>query len=157
MANPTVQLGILSKLYYNTATYGSPTWAAITLIGDLTIPQKWDVAEILIRASRLKFKSKTALDVSITGKLLASLTDTGYLALMTAMLDDSVVDFLALNGPNSTNGVRGYRFDGQVIGAGEDQGPGNVVWDDLEIQPALTANTPKSALVASGAPVFTAI
>lgn len=158
MATPTTLLGILAKLYYNTGgSYGSPTWTAIDLVGDLQVPAKWDIAEAIIRASRIKFKNKTALDIGITGKLLASLTNTAFLAVAAAMINDDVLDVMALNASNSTNGAKGYRFDCQVVNNTEDQGAGNIIWDDFELVPALTANTPKTVLVATGAPVFTAI
>lgn len=154
MATPKTLLGILSKLYYNTANYASPTWSPIGLVGDLQIPAKWDVSDILVRLSRVKFKNKTALDIGVTGKLLTSQTDTAFLAVAAAMVNDDVLDVLALNGANSANGCKGFRFDAQVVNTTEDQGAGNVVWDDFELVPALTANLPASVLVTAGAPVF---
>src|SRR4051794_30816368 len=126
-------LGILSKLYYNTASYATPTWSPIDLVGDLQIPAKWDVAEALVRRSRVKFKAKTALDLGITGKLLASVDDAAYLAVLAAMLDDSVMDVLALNGANTANGCKGWRFDAQVVNNTEDQGATAIVWEDFEL------------------------
>lgn len=158
MSTPAVQLGILSTLSINGGTFGSPTWTAVTLVGDLKVDSKWDVAEILIRAYRLKFKAKTALDVSITGKLLASLTNANYTVLLAAMLNDDIVDVMALNGPPTLNGARGYRFEAQVIDASEDQGPTGVVWNDFALVPVYGGtNAPKSVLVTTGAPVYTSL
>lgn len=158
MSTPAVQLGILSTLSINGGTFGSPTWTAVTLVGDLKVDSKWDVAEILIRAHRMKFKAKTALDVSITGKLLASLTNANYTVLLAAMLNDDIVDVMALNGSATVNGVRGYRFECQVVDASEDQGPTGVVWNDFQLVPVYGGtNAPKSVLVTSGAAVFTSL
>ncbi len=157
MATPKVQLGILSTLYYNSGTFGTPVWVAVGLVGDLQVPAKWDVVELPIRASRVKFKNKTMIDVGITGKLLASGTDAAVLALMAAMLNDDVIDVMALNGTSATNGAKGFRFEAQVVNATEDQGTGVVVFEDFELIPVYTANPPKSVIVTTGAPVFTTL
>lgn len=158
MSTPAVQTGILSTLNLNGGTFGSPSWSAVGLVGDLKLDAKWDVAEYLIRAFRVKFKQKTALDLSITGKLLASLTNASYTTMLSAMLNDDILDVMCLNGPSSTNGVRGYRFEAQIIDASEDQGPTGVVWNDFALVPVYGGtNAPKSVLVTTGAPVFTSL
>ena len=154
--NPDVLLGILSNLYVNGGTYGSPTWAAVGLVGDMQLPAKWDVVEVPVRLSRLKLKAKTMMDCGITGKLLSSATNTLYTTLRAAMLGDDVLDVMALNGGNDQNGCRGFRFDVQVVNTSQDLGTGVVVFDDFELIPVFTVNTPKSVLVTSGAPVLTA-
>jgi hypothetical protein len=156
MSVPSSLLGILSDLYYNTGTHGSPTWVAISLVGDLKVAGKWDTTDLPIRASRAKFKQKTVLDFGVTGKLLSSLTDTAYLAVLAAMLGDTIIDVMALNGSNATNGAHGWRFDAQVVQFEEDQGPGAVVFDDFELIPVYSANAPSSVVVTTGAPVYTA-
>lgn len=153
----TVQLGILAKLYLNTGTYGTPTWAAVSLVGDLTVNAKWDVVEVLTRASRMKLKVKTMLDAGVSGKMLNSLDDTSYTTIANALNADTTLDFLALTAGNTTNGARGYRFDAQVTNGTQDQGTGAAIFDDFELIPVPSANAPKSVLVASGAPVYTAI
>lgn len=156
MSAPKTLLGILSNLYVNSGTYGSPTWDPVKLVGDLSIPQKWDAPEILIRQSRMKFKAKTALGVGITGKLLASYTDAQYLLILAALTTDDVLDVMTLTGADDANGATGWRFDAQVHDASQDQGAANVLWSDFELAPALTSNTPKSVTVTGAAPVFTA-
>ncbi|HYH63269.1 MAG TPA: hypothetical protein VD866_01080 [Urbifossiella sp.] len=157
MSTPNALLGILAKVYLNGASFGSPTWTAVSLIGDLKVPAKWDINEVLTRASRLKLKVKTMLDVDITGTLKTDLTDAAYTALYAAMLSDDVVDVMCLTGANTVNGVRGWRFEAQVVNMSQDQGPGAVIFDEFGLIPTPTANPPKSVAVASGAAVFTSI
>jgi hypothetical protein len=155
MATPTVQLGILSDLYLNNGTYNTPNTSAVLLVGDMTVPAKWDVADIPIRFSRMKLKAKTMVDVGVTGKLLASKADANYTTILNAMNADTVLNVFALNGGINTNGVRGYMFDSQVVNATEDQGPGAVVFDEFELIPTYTGNAPNAVLVTAGAPVLT--
>jgi hypothetical protein len=157
MSIPNAMLGILAKFYLNGGTYGSPSWTAVGLIGDLKVPAKWDIQEVLTRATRLKQKVKTMLDVDITGTLKTDLTDTSYTTLYAAMLNDDIVDVMCLTGGNTTNGVRGWRFDAQVVNMSQDQGPTAVIFDEFGLIPVPSTNLPKSVAVASGAAAFTAI
>ncbi len=157
MSTPNALLGILAKFYLNSASFGSPTWGAVSLIGDLKVPAKWDVQEVLTRASRLKLKVKTMLDVDITGTLKTDLTDANYTTLYAAMLNDDIVDVMCLTGANTATGVRGWRFEAQVVNLSQDQGPGAVIFDEFGLIPAPTANPPKSVLVTGGAAVFSSL
>jgi len=151
------QLGVLSKLYVNTATFGTPTWSEVPLVGDCALSAEWDWAEALTRFSRMKLGAKTMLGADVKAKLRTDLTDANYTTILNALFTDGIVDIMVLNGSSSTNGVRGVRFESQVISGNEDQGTGVVVFDEVTFKPALTGNAPQSVLVTSGAPVFTAI
>lgn len=157
MSTPNVLIGILAKLYVNSGSYGSPTWDEVKLIGDLKVPAKWDVQEAMSRISRVKTKVKTALDIGITGTLLASLADAQYVVIRAALTTDDILDVLVLTGDKTANGNRGFRFDAQVAGANQDHGTGAVISDEFELIPVPSSNLPKSAVVTSGAPVLTAI
>jgi len=154
----SARLGIESVLYLNGGTYGSPTWGALTFINDLTVNNQWDKADANSRASRIKQAVKTLLGLSWTGTILVpGETDADYTTIINAMNADTVLDIMVLNGPNTENGVRGYRCDVQVTNATEDQGGGAVLYDQIEFMPTPSTNPPKSVLVTSGAPVFSAL
>lgn len=150
------RLGRDAKLYVNTASFGSPTWSAIDNVSDLTLTAEWDEAEASTRESKMKLKVKTLAGVEVSGKLKFDLTDTNTGTLLDAMVADTVIDVLVLNGTSATNGARGFRFECQVHAANEDQGLGAVVFEDFKLKPVPSANAKQSAKVASGAPVFTA-
>lgn len=154
----SAKTGIKSVLYYNTGeSYGSPTWTAISCVSDLQLGSNWNAAEGATRASRVVLNAKTQLVLELTGKVRASDTDTVYADLVSAALTDEVLDIMVLDGPKDANGTRGYRFDAHVFGASQDQGLGVVVFTDITIKPAIGDNAPKSVLVTTGAPVFSAI
>ncbi len=153
----TAKLGIKAKCYYNSATYASPTWVELTCVSDFAQAVAWDKADVLTRATRVKMAAKTMLGLSWTGKLKVGDADTGYQAMMTAVLSDAPTDFLILNGDKATNGVIGYRCDCQVMSATEDQGTGAVLFDDIEFMPTPSVNVPQSVLVTATVPVFTTL
>lgn len=152
------KLGIKCVAYYNTGTYGTPVWTAITCINDFTQSVEWDEAEVLYRGTRVKQAVKTLLGLSWSGKLKVSDTDTAYQAIMAALVSDSTLDMMILNGDKTTNNVIGYRCDVQVFSATEDQGTGVVLYDEVKFKPSpMGGNAPSSVLVTTGAPVFTAL
>lgn len=149
-------VGIKGKLYYNSATFGSPTWVEHTLIRDLNRNFKADLADVVTRASRAKRAVPTTFDLSITGTLLAQVDSTIYLAQRTAFLAGTVFDIMCLTGARTNNGEEGFRYEAVVGDASQDQGSGNPMYDSFEFRPhGESANVIQTALVATGAPVFT--
>lgn len=150
------RLGIDSKVYRNTGTYGSPTWTEISLVRDVQVNPSWGRADSSSRASKVMSEVKTQLTVAFTLSVKVSLTDTGYIALMDSFVDsDGVLDLMIINGTNTTNGVEGWRFDAGVFTASEDQSIGNTLYRDFEVGPSGHAtNAPKRVVVSGGAATF---
>jgi hypothetical protein len=152
------RVGIKCKLYRNTATYAAPTWDEITCVSDLKVDRKWNEGAFVTRESRVELTMKTFLQLSLTGKVKVENTAASdYVVLDDALNADTVLDIMVLNGPQTENDVRGYRFDAQVFDGSQDQGTGAVLMDDVVIKPTPSANKPKKVVVATGAPVFSDI
>lgn len=149
-------LGKNAKIYYNTATYGSPTWVEISIFSDVNLDISFDWAEVPTRASSVKKGGKTLADVPMTGKVKQHLTDTTFLAIWAALISPTgVMDLLILNASSATNGARGVRGEFAVMSNKDDQSLGNGLVYDLQFKPADTDNAFSTAVVASAAPVFT--
>ncbi len=117
-------LGIKAKLYYNSSSYGSPSWVEVDIVQDCTLNFAWDegAADDRSDAAHRMVKTQYALDVS--GNLKKRISDTAYEYLADLAISRAVGDFLVLDGPRTTVGQRGFRFDGQLFSATEDQGLG---------------------------------
>lgn len=152
-----VRLGRDAIFYLNTASFGSPTWAAIPQVSDLNVTAEWDETEASTRESKMKLKAKTLLGAEVGGKLKNVKGDTNLDTIIDALFTDSVVDIMVLNGAKDTDGARGFRFECQVHSANEDQGLGVAIFDEVKFKPYPTANAKQSVKVVTGAPVFTAI
>lgn len=150
------KLGIKCATYRNTGTWAAPVWSEVTCIENWTVNPNWGSAEIKSRATRMVLNAKTLMGLTVSGRVLASDSgDANYTAIMAALMNDDTLDVMVLNGNSTANGVTGYRFEAQVFGGSEDQGPDVVVYDEIELKPAFTANKPQSVTVTAGAPVFT--
>jgi len=151
-------LAINAGAYLNTGTYGTPTWTSIAaILNDAMLDISWDEAQIPTRASKVKKGGKTLADVPFTFKLKEDLTDTNFLLFWAALISNTtVVDLLILNAANTVNGARGVRGEFNIMSNSEPQGLADGLVYDLTAKPADTANQFSTAVVASGAPVFTA-
>lgn len=155
-----IKLGKNAKLYYRSAgNFASPTWTEISSIRDLTLDTTWDRAEANSRASSVKKGAKTLLGIGFTGSIKSSDTDAAFTAVVTALLSPSdVLDVLVLNGSDSTNGARGFRYEADVYQGNENQDITTAIYLDVGFEPsALSDNAAQSVLVTNSAPVFTTL
>lgn len=152
-----VRLGRDAKFYLNTGTFASPTWSAVDQISDLTRGGTWDEIEASTRESVVKMGVAGMLDTAVTGKLKFVPGDTNQVLIADAFWARTTIDIMVLNGPNTTTGIRGVRFECQVMQNTEDQGLGTAVFGDLKFMPTPTTNSPCSVKVVAGAAVFTSL
>ena len=50
--------GIKCKLYYNTGTFGSPTWTEISSVEGVVPNAEWDSGDVMLRDRRVSPKSR---------------------------------------------------------------------------------------------------
>lgn len=152
--------GIKSKCYVNTgADYATPTWTEAALIGDLQVDGSWNFAAAQTRETPVERGARTTMPLTISGKMRVKGDDAVFTKFDDAFHDSTaVLDLMVLNGDKATDDVTGYRCEFELTKWSEDQATGNVLYKDFELKPSVnTANLPKRAKVASGAPAFTDI
>lgn len=151
-----MSLGITSKFYVNTATYGAPTWTIVDLVSDLKIGAKWNEGESSVRRTRVQTMEPTNLALELTGKIRKNISNQAYDVIRSAYLEGTLVDVLVLDGPVTTNTSEGVRFEGCVFDMSEDQGLQAVIFKEFTIKPsAQTDNVPQSVVVTGGSPTYT--
>lgn len=153
----SVQLGRLAAFYLNTGTYGSPVWSLVANISDLTVSGEWDLADASTRESAVKMQVPTLVDLSVAGKMKFANGDTNTVSIVQAFFNQTILDIMALNGPQTTAGNFGVRFPCRVTSRNEDQGVGVAIFEDVKFVPYPTANPPCWVQVVGSAPVFNTI
>lgn len=153
--------GIGGRLYYNTGSYGSPTWTHADFVLSVAPSMPWDWAEAGNRATRAKLKMKGRADLSFQVVMKADDADTAYLAFRAAAVSPSaVVDCLILDGLISVEGVKGWRGEMLVGLVSCAQDPDGSIYDTFELHPTFTTNADGPSTVIMGAsstPSFTAL
>lgn len=152
-----VKLGFKGTLNNNGGTYGSPTWANMSSVSDVTVGAGFTEAKGSTREYGVDFFEPTMLGFEISGKIRSDDSDAnGYIALETAFLARSPLDLMVLDGASATNGNRGFRMDFKVFKWEEEQGLDGVMYRAFTLKPCVPINGgPASVVVTSGAPVFT--
>lgn len=143
-------LGINAKLYYNSASYGSPTWVEVSLLSDCQLNFTWDEGAADDRSDPAHRMVKTQFSLEVTGSLKKKISNTAVDYLLDLAISRAAGDFLVLDGPRTTVGSRGFRFDGQVFAASEDQALGNVIYAALTVKPTDSDNLVKAVKVGAG-------
>jgi len=152
-------LGRNAKFYLMTSgTFPSGSFTEVPQFSDLMRNVQWDEGEANSRESAAKMAVKTLGDLSVSGKLKFVRGDSVIATIMDALMSpDSVISIMVLNGPSTTAGNYGVAYDCQVFQGNEDQGLGNVIYEDLVFKPTPNGNSPYSVKVVGSAPVMTAI
>lgn len=159
---PGVKRVIKCKAYVNTASssaHATPTWAELSLIEDATRTAEWTEATAHARLTLVELVARTGLKLELGGEMLKDTSNAGYTKLADAFADPDVqVDVLVLDGDETLSGSDGVRFRTEVVKWSEDQSRGATLHKEFTLKPgfpAVIAEIPKVAKVASGAPVFT--
>lgn len=152
------KLGIISELWLNSGSYGSPAWdVEADLISDASVNGTWNEGDATVRRSLVNASEPTTLALEITGSIRVDPTDEAYQMFRDAFLSKGILDILALDGGKTDNTTEGYRFDGKVFGWNENQGKDNVLFREFTIKPCASDNTPKYVQVIGGTLAYTEI
>jgi hypothetical protein len=156
-ASSAVKPGIQAKVYRNTGSYGTPTWTVANLVRDAQPAFPWDMVDASARATRAKLSGKTQIDLSVQIVCRADDADTAYQAFVDAAFSPTtVVDMMILDGPISTEGVRGVRAHWLFSLSGQPQGAGDNVYSTFDLKPGFSSDgVPASVTMgASSTPSF---
>lgn len=137
----TAKLAEDAKLYYNTGSYASPTWALICNVKDLTLTMESAETDATTRCGS-GFREYVAglTDVTLSFNMLYDPSDSAWDALNTHFFDKTTEEFLVLDGLVATVGSEGLRFHGVVKTFNHTQTLGEAIMTDVVIRPTPNAN-----------------
>ncbi len=160
MSQP-VKYGFKGKIYFNGATYGSPTWNEVAQVRDVKVGAEMGEQDATTRVGGGIEQAEPVLaKLSVGGLIRNDSTDTtGFLALRTAFLSRAILDIMYLDGSKSVDGSFGYRYDAKCFTFGEDQAIDKLVYNEFMLKPCISiaGNAAYSVVVSSSAPVFTTL
>lgn len=133
--------------YYNSATYGTPTWVECTSIKDCGLPLEkseeacptrgtggWNATAGVLKDAPIEFqfqykKSSGALPADVQ-------------AFLDAWLNGDLIDCEFLDGPNDVTGVQGLRAWFEVIKFKRNEPVSGLMTVDVSVKPGLGPNNP---------------
>tara|TARA_R100000458_G_C8260495_1_gene236040 strand:+ start:472 stop:912 length:441 start_codon:yes stop_codon:yes gene_type:complete len=137
-------LGMNAKLYYNTGSYASPTWTLIDNVRDLTLNLERGDTDITTRGGGGWRQSVATLaDGSIDFGMVWDTADTVFTAIKNAFINNTTVEFLALDGLQATTGSQGLRATMAITSFSRNEGLEDALTVDVSAKTAYADNAPE--------------
>jgi hypothetical protein len=138
-----MRLSINAKLYRNTGTYASPTWVEVTNIGDVTLSDSYEEANVTRRASGGFSETEPTLrNLELSFQTFNIAADADYLAFLDAHTGRTAIDIQVLDGDRTATGTRGVRAWFKVTSFTRNQSLSDVQTFDVVMKPSQSANAP---------------
>lgn len=130
-----------AKLYYNTGTYGTPTWTEITNVKDLTLSLEKDEIDLTTRGSNgFKEFADGLIDASVEFGLLWDTSDAAFTALQDAFFNKTSEELLILDGSSATSGNQGLRATMMVKSFSRSESLGEALMVEVSVRPVKNSN-----------------
>ena len=128
--------GRKGKLYRNTGTHAAPVLVEIPEARDVDFPMAPDKIDDSDRGSDFKKYTDGQIDLAINAKLTYRNGNANCTAIRNALLNGTIIEFFALDGPSDVTGSEGIRFFGKVFTNNMNQPLTDGQTVDIEIAPA---------------------
>lgn len=129
-------LGMNCKTYYNTGTFGSPTWVEITNISKMKLTMAGETFDARTRAAGMFHQwACTGIDLTPSWEMNWNLADTAFTALKTAFFAGAEKDMIFLDGSQSSGSHEGPRISAVFTKFDRDEDEANMVRVSLEAKP----------------------
>lgn len=136
-------LGFEAKAYYNTGSYGSPTWNEIINIKDLSMSLEKGKADVTTRGNTgWRANRGTLKDATVTWAMVHDTADADYIVMRNAWLNGTALDMLFLDGPIGTVGSKGFRMTCEIFKFEQTENLEEAVMNNVEAGPTYSANPP---------------
>lgn len=132
--------GLDCKVYRNSATYGSPTWALVNPVIEVTANLTNTAFDASNRDSNYRLQLPSLTELSFDIRMHKDKDDTDFAALETAAQARTTVDLLILDGLQTSAASDGWRIQGFFTTWNESQPLEDAVTVDATFVPAATAN-----------------
>lgn len=136
-------IGLDCKLYYNSATWASPTWVEIDIAMDVKVSLADSEGEVLTRETIFKLFLQGGRDLALEWDMLADHDHAAYTALRDAFLSRTTIELLALDGDSGVADNEGPRADFRLFTFERTEPREGAATLALAAKPTRTANLPE--------------
>ena len=134
--------GLDLKLYYNTASYATPTWSLITNVEDLTLGLTKAEGNASNRSQVYAMFMGTQKLAEFSWKMVNNPADAATAAIQAAYDADpgTLIELAFADGLIATTGTKYRRFESEILDISEDQPLAGVSMISVKAKPTYTAN-----------------
>lgn len=138
-------MGFNGKAYYNTGSYGTPTWTLINNIGDLKVTNEATESEVDIRSGGgFTYFFAGQIKLGYEWNSIYDLSDTAIAALRTAYYARTPTEFAFMDQAIATTGATGLRQTCQVFKFARTEELNKPMMYEISIKPTYSANAPST-------------
>lgn len=136
------QVGLDMYLYYNSGSYGSPTWALVSNCQDLKRPDEFAEAIVSRRAVPVEQVEPTIRKMQFEWSMVNDATDTAFAALKTRYLAKTLTELSLADGPIATTGTIYLRVETKLFQFGGDEPLDGAAIYNVLAKPCYSSNAP---------------
>lgn len=134
--------GYSSKLYRNTATWGSPTWDEITAAIDVAVGLSRGKAEVKARSVTFKSTLPLVAESPLTFSMIADTSIADYNILRDAFAASTLLGYAVADQAIATSGADYWKCEYYIYGFNYIQGLEEANRVELELDTAYSSNAP---------------
>ena len=139
-----VKLGLDAKLFRNTASYATPTWAEITNVRDVTLNLEAGEADVTTRGNNgWRATVATLKDGSIEFEMVWDSDDDDFTAIRDAFLNKTSVEMAVMDGSMATSGSQGLRASFMVTSFSRNEPLEEAITVSVTAKPTYSTNPPE--------------
>lgn len=139
-----VKLGLDAKLFRNTASYATPTWAEITNVRDVTLNLEAGEADVTTRGNNgWRATVATLKDGSIEFEMVWDSDDDDFTAIRDAFLNKTSVEMAVMDGSMATSGSQGLRASFMVTSFSRNEPLEEAITVSVTAKPTYSTSPPE--------------
>ncbi|MCL4193205.1 MAG: hypothetical protein KJZ87_15825 [Thermoguttaceae bacterium] len=139
-----VKLGMEAKLFRNSGSYASPTWAEMDNVKDLTLNLEAGEADVTTRGNNGWRATVASLkDGSIEFEMVWDTADAGFTAIQQAYFGNTPVEFAVMDGPITQAGSQGLRASFSITKFSRNEPLEEAVTVSVTAKPTYSDNPPE--------------
>lgn len=136
------QVGLDMYLYYNSGTYGSPTWSLISNCQDLKGPNEFAEANVSRRGSGYEQMEPSLIKAQFDWTMINDATDTAFAAMKTRYYARTLTELALADGPIATTGTIYFRIECKLFKFERDEPLEGAASYAITAKPCYSSNAP---------------
>ena len=137
------KIGLEAKLYRNTGTYESPSWAEMTNVRDLTLNVEKGEADVTTRGATWRLTRATLKDAGVEFEMLWDTADAAFTAIQQAFFNGTSLELAIMDGDVAAAGSQGLRATFEVMNFSRSEPLEEAMTVSVTVKPTSADNAPE--------------